>query len=73
MKIEKLSEEVNNMECWNYSFPALIKRRNMDNDSFPATFPYRDDGMLLWDAIYQWVNDYLSIYYGVCYSLKFHL
>ncbi|MEM7594930.1 MAG: lipoxygenase family protein, partial [Cyanobacteria bacterium P01_A01_bin.83] len=26
-------------------------------------YPYRDDGMLIWDAIHQWVDSYLSIYY----------
>jgi hypothetical protein len=37
------------------SFPAMIKRRNMGRDKFPAPYPYRDDGQLIWDAIRAWV------------------
>jgi len=47
-----------------FSFPALLVRRKMDAESFKAPFPYRDDGMLIWEAIKQWVTDYLTIYYG---------
>mmetsp|Transcript_6743 Transcript_6743/g.10664 ORF Transcript_6743/g.10664 Transcript_6743/m.10664 type:complete len:655 (-) Transcript_6743:39-2003(-) len=47
-----------------FSFPALLKRRKMDADNFPAPFPYRDDGMLVWEAVKEWVTSYLAIYYG---------
>ena len=46
------------------SFPAMLKARKMDKENFKAPYPYRDDGQLIWDAIYEWVEDYLKIYYG---------
>jgi arachidonate 15-lipoxygenase len=27
-------------------------------------YPYRDDALLVWDAIHKWVSDYLSLYYA---------
>jgi hypothetical protein len=45
------------------SFPAQIKKRGMDKASFPTEFPYRDDGMLIWNAIKGWVESYLAEYY----------
>jgi arachidonate 15-lipoxygenase len=27
-------------------------------------YPYRDDGLLVWDALHRWVEDYLALYYG---------
>lgn len=35
---------------------------NREVDSLPD-YPYRDDALKIWDAIHQWVSDYLSIYY----------
>ena len=26
-------------------------------------YPYRDDGLAIWDAIYNWVKDYTDLYY----------
>lgn len=34
----------------------------VDRDALPE-HPYRDDATLYWDAIRQWVGDYLAIYY----------
>ena len=44
------------------TFPARIKARNMDQ-ALSLDYPYRDDGMLLWDAILKWTKEYLHIYY----------
>ncbi len=43
--------------------PTDLKRRGVDNPAILADFPYRDDALLVWDAIQQWVSDYLDIYY----------
>lgn len=46
------------------SFPqTLVSRGVMDANKLP-TYPYRDDGLLIWNAIESWVSDYLSIYYS---------
>ena len=44
------------------TFPARIKARQMDQAK-SLDYPYRDDGMLLWDAILRWTTKYLQIYY----------
>ena len=45
-------------------FPKQLQQRGVDNtDSLPI-YPYRDDGILIWDAIHNWVDDYLRLYYG---------
>jgi hypothetical protein len=43
-----------------FSFPAMIKRRNMGRDKFPAPYPYRDDAELIWNAILPWVWFYFD-------------
>jgi arachidonate 15-lipoxygenase len=46
------------------TFPARMKARGVDKSQLPGLdFPYRDDGMLLWDAILKWTNEYLKAYY----------
>eukprot|EP01084_Bolivina_argentea_P030641 56733_1 len=47
-----------------FSFPTEIESREMDVKNFPYMYPYRDDSMMLWDAIYKFVGNYLQLYYG---------
>ena len=50
-------------ESWNikdFSFPQEIQNRGMDK--IPH-YPYRDDGMLLWNAINTFVSGYLHHFY----------
>ena len=52
-----------------YSFneamlPKQLKKRGVDDPNLLPLYPYRDDALLVWDAIHQWVSDYLSIYYS---------
>ena len=43
--------------------PTFLALRGVDDaESFPD-YPYRDDGLLIWHSIHQWVDDYLSLYY----------
>ena len=44
------------------TFPARIKARGT-HKCVELNYPYRDDGMLLWDTILKWVNDYLLVFY----------
>jgi len=44
-------------------FPNILASRRVDNISQLPEYPYRDDGLLIWNAIHQWVSAYLSSYY----------
>ena len=53
-------------ERWNikeFAFPTEIKNRGMDNTDKLPHYPYRDDGMLVWEATYTFVSDYLQHFY----------
>lgn len=51
-----------------YSFndqmlPKALQVRGVDDlETFPV-YPYRDDSLLYWKVIHQWVGDYIGIYY----------
>lgn len=40
----------------------LAARNVLDADRLPF-YPYRDDALLIWDALEAWVHDYLSLWY----------
>lgn len=43
--------------------PVTFADRGVDDPNLLPSYPYRDDGLLIWNAIKQWVADYLNIYY----------
>ncbi len=43
--------------------PNQLKLRGVDDTNTLPMYPYRDDALLIWEAIHRWVSDYLSIYY----------
>ena len=43
--------------------PTALKARGVDDPRTLPHYPYRDDALLLWDAIRQWVADYVALYY----------
>ncbi|MEV4978500.1 AraC family transcriptional regulator [Enterobacter ludwigii] len=45
------------------TFPNYIKSRGLDDIDALPDYPYRDDGLLIWEAIEQWVSDYVDFYY----------
>lgn len=45
-------------------FPTRIKARGLDDTSALPECPYRDDGMLIWDALSSWVSAYVDIFYS---------
>ncbi|BAZ30700.1 lipoxygenase [Cylindrospermum sp. NIES-4074] len=45
-------------------FPNTLKNRGVDDSSKLPTYPYRDDGLLIWGAIESWVHDYFTLYYS---------
>ena len=51
-----------------YSFnesllPKALAARGVLDDTWLATYPYRDDALLYWSSIERWVQDYLALYY----------
>ncbi|ELS01564.1 Lipoxygenase [Xenococcus sp. PCC 7305] len=52
------------MEKYNFReqmFFEDIKRRKVDDPNL--FYPYRDDGQLVWDTIYEFVDEYIRLYY----------
>jgi arachidonate 15-lipoxygenase len=43
--------------------PRRLKDRGVDEPSALPVYPYRDDGLLVWGAIRDWVAAYLGLYY----------
>jgi arachidonate 15-lipoxygenase len=46
------------------AFPRTLEKRGVNNSQQLPIYPYRDDGQLIWDAIHQWVGEYLRLYYA---------
>ncbi|MFS2164842.1 lipoxygenase family protein [Variovorax sp. Varisp62] len=43
--------------------PNDLRTRGVDDTAALPDYPYRDDGLLVWNAIAQWVGDYVATYY----------
>lgn len=43
--------------------PKQLEKRGVNDTEKLPVYPYRDDALLIWNAIHQWVSDYLSFYY----------
>ncbi|CAM4095537.1 lipoxygenase family protein [Pluralibacter gergoviae] len=43
--------------------PVELKRRGVDDVHALPEYPYRDDGLLIWNAIQRWVNGYIDYFY----------
>ncbi|MFS0518663.1 lipoxygenase family protein [Nostoc sp. UIC 10607] len=46
-----------------FTFPRLIKSRQTDDPAILPHFPFRDDGILIWNAVEKFVAEYLQLYY----------
>lgn len=58
-----------------YSFnqamlPTQLQQHGLDNPDVLPVNPYRDDALLVWQAIETWVTDYLSLYYSTDASVQ---
>lgn len=45
-------------------FPKRLRDRGVDDETALPNYPYRDDGLLIWNAIHDWVAAYLGLYYS---------
>jgi arachidonate 15-lipoxygenase len=43
--------------------PADLAARGVDNPATFPDYPYRDDALLVWNTIAEWVRDYVGVYY----------
>jgi arachidonate 15-lipoxygenase len=53
-------------DTWTFEdldFPERLKSRGVDDNAALPYFPYRDDGLLLWDVLGRYVEAYLNNYY----------
>ncbi|UJB73026.1 lipoxygenase (plasmid) [Acaryochloris sp. 'Moss Beach'] len=61
--LELVKDSYRNWDLFKFSFPQELKSRGMDDPNKLPHFPYRDDGQLLWNAIQEFVSDYVNIFY----------
>ena len=52
-----------NFDFYANMLPADLERRGIADPQHLPDFPWRDDALLLWQAIHTWVGNYVSIYY----------
>ncbi len=43
--------------------PSDLKARKVDQTAKLPDYPYRDDALLVWNALHGWANQYVGIYY----------
>ncbi len=43
--------------------PNDLRARGVDDTTQLPDYPYRDDALLVWNAIHQWVGEYVAVYY----------
>ncbi|MBG1270436.1 lipoxygenase family protein [Nostoc sp. WHI] len=56
-----VTEVFNNFS--NFALPTNLRQRGVDDRSGLRDFPYRDDGLLVWKALEEYVSQYVGIYY----------
>lgn len=53
-----------------FTFPRLIKSRQTDDPEILPHFPFRDDGILIWNAVQKFVSEYLQLYYKISQDIS---
>ncbi|MCW8329858.1 lipoxygenase [Photobacterium sp. SDRW27] len=51
------------LDFYQYMLPNDLAARNVDNMDYLPDYPYRDDAILIWEAIKNWTQAYINIYY----------
>ncbi|MEA5596155.1 lipoxygenase family protein [Rivularia sp. UHCC 0363] len=46
-----------------FALPTYLRQRGVDNSYILGDFPYRDDGLLVWNTLEDYVSRYIGIYY----------
>ncbi len=50
-------------DFWGSMLPTELKARKVDDPERLPYFPYRDDALLVWEAIEKWASEYVGLYY----------
>lgn len=50
-------------DFWANMLPTELKARKVDDKAKLPYFPYRDDALLVWEAIEDWATEYVNLYY----------
>lgn len=50
--------------------PRRLKERGVNDQTMLPVYPYRDDGLLIWEAIRDWVKAYLGLHYSSDQDVK---
>ena len=56
----------NAYDSWTFEhmdFPNDLAKRGVDNAALLPYYPFRDDGMLIWNLLGQYVREYINLYY----------
>lgn len=53
-----------------FALPTELKNRGVDDVERLPHFPYRDDGMLLWNALHKFVSGFVGCYYKTPEDLR---
>lgn len=56
-----VSDYFNNFSS--FALPTNLRQRGVDNSYILQDFPYRDDGLLIWNLLEEYVSKYIEIYY----------
>ena len=60
-----IKEALNQLANFNeVAFPRTLEKRGVNNSQQLPIYPYREDGQKIWDAIHQWVKEYLGLFYS---------
>lgn len=58
-----LRDEYSRWRFEDMAFPATLLERGLDGKEKLQNYPYRDDGILLWSSLVDFVDEYVKIYY----------
>jgi arachidonate 15-lipoxygenase len=61
--LELIANAYQNWTFDDMDFPNDLARRGVDNPTSLPYFPFRDDGMLIWNLLGQYVREYINHYY----------
>uniref|UniRef100_A0A672KT59 Arachidonate 5-lipoxygenase n=1 Tax=Sinocyclocheilus grahami TaxID=75366 RepID=A0A672KT59_SINGR len=62
--VEVIDKAMKTLTYKSLCFPESVKARGADNKDDLPDYYYRDDGMMVWEAVKSFVSDVVRIYYG---------
>ncbi|MEM7157832.1 MAG: lipoxygenase family protein [Myxococcota bacterium] len=68
--IEIMRRHYRQWDFWDLHLPQELARRGVDDREALPNYPFRDDGLRLWDALHEFVTAYVQHYYPSARELK---